>query len=299
MNDNPHPQASFSLEDFAKALEERQYDYHFKVGEVVRGKVLEYDANGAFVDIGGKCPAFLPLKEATLGSITDIKEILPLGQEFDFVIIGEGKEEGQLKISRRRLVINQAWDELKQIQEKGTTVKMLVTGVNRGGVVGLVNGIQGFIPKSHLLQKENLETLIGQTLEANILQIEPEENKLTLSQKNLALSSAIALLHEREVISGKVTSISPYGVFVDLGNGVTGLLHITQISGAKITSLETLFQPGEEIRVVVMEVDTYKNRVSLSTKILESYPGEFLENKEAVMANAEERLARKKAKKDN
>ncbi len=296
MSDKPQP--PFSLEEFSKALEDKKYDYHFKVGEVVRGKVFDYQANGVLVDIGGKCPAFLPLKEAAMGIITDVKEILPLGQEFDFVIIGEGKEDGQLKVSRRQLLVNQAWDELKQLQEKGTTVKMLVTKVNRGGVVGEVNGIPAFIPKSHLLQKENLETLIGQTLEANILQIEPQENKLTLSQKNLALSSAIALLHEREVITGKVTNISPYGVFVDLGDGITGLLHITQISGAKITSLETLFQPGEEIKVVVMEVDTYKNRVSLSTKILESYPGEFLENKEAVMANAEERLAKKKAKTD-
>lgn len=298
MTANSHSSASnnlsFSMDDFSQALEQEQYDYHFKQGDVVRGKVFEYSSDGVYVDIGGKSPGFVPQTEVDWRGSTNVKEVLPLEQEFDFVIIKEQDAEGQVKLSRRQLFIDQAWDNLKEIEEKGAIVQMLVTGVNRGGVFGEVQGLKGFIPKSHLTQKEDLETLIDQTVDTNILQLDQKENKLVLTQRNIARSSALSQLKENEVVAGKIAKIQPYGVFVDFG-GVSGLLHIKQISEGKVNALESLFQIGEEVKVVIMEIDTFKNRISLSTKILETYPGEFLENKEAVMANAEERLANKKA----
>lgn len=285
---------SFSLDDFSQALEQKQYDYNFKQGDVVKGKVFEYASDGVYVDIGGKSLGFVPQTEVDWRSSLNVQEALPLQQEFDFVIIKEQDAEGQVKLSRRQLFIDQAWDTLKEMEEKGAIVPMVVTGVNRGGVFGEVQGLKGFIPKSHLTQKEDLESLINQTLETNILQLDQKENKLVLTQRNIARSSALSQLRENEVMAGKIARIQPYGVFVDFG-GVSGLLHIKQISEGKINSLESLFHVGEDVKVVIIEIDTFKNRISLSTKILETYPGEFLENKEAVMANAEERLARKKA----
>lgn len=285
---------SFSMDDFSQALEQEQYDYNFKQGDVVRGKVFEYASDGVYVDIGGKSPAFVPLSEVDWRSSSSARDVLPLEQEFDFVIIKEQDAEGQVKLSRRQLFIDQAWDNLREMEEKGAIVPMVVTGVNRGGVFGEVQGLKGFIPKSHLIQKDDLETLIDKTIETNVLQLDQKENKLVLSQRNIARSSALSQLKEKEVIAGKIARIQPYGVFVDFG-GVSGLLHIKQISEGKINALESLFHVGEDVKVVIMEIDTFKNRISLSTKILEAYPGEFLENKEAVMANAEERLANKKA----
>ena len=95
--------------------------------------------------------------------------------------------------------------------------------------------------------------------------------------------------------SGKIVKIQPYGVFVDL-NGVTGLLHITQVSGARINALDTVFKLGQEVQVVILEIDEIKNRISLSTKVLESHPGELLENFEGLMASAPERFEKKQAK---
>lgn len=285
---------SFSMDDFSKALEQEQYDYNFKQGDVVKGKVFEYASDGVYVDIGGKSPGFVPQTEVDWRGSSNVKEALPLGEEFDFVIIKEQDAEGQVKLSRRQLFIDQAWDSLKEMEEKGAIVPMLVTGVNRGGVFGEVQGLKAFIPKSHLIEKDDLESLIDQTIETNILQLDQRENKLVLSQRNIARSSALSQLRENEVVAGKIARIQPYGVFVDLG-GVSGLLHIKQVSEGKISSLESLFRVGEDVKVVIMEIDTFKNRISLSTKILETYPGEFLENKEAVIANAEERLANKKA----
>lgn len=281
------------MEDFSQALQQEKYDYNFKQGSVVRGKVFQYDSNGVYVDIGGKSPGFVPTREADWKDFTNVEEVLPLHQEFDFVIIREQDSEGQVKLSRRQLFIDQAWENLAEIQEKGSLVQMTITGVNRGGVFGEIGGLKAFIPRSHLMEKDDLEGLIDQTLSANILQLERSENKLVLTQRNLARSSAMAKLMENEVIGGKVAKIQPYGIFVDFG-GVSGLLHIKQISEGRVESLENLFRVGEEIKVVVIEIDTYKNRISLSTKLLESYPGEFLEKKQDVMENAEQRWENKK-----
>ena len=294
MNSESNPaqesQLSFTMDDFAQALE--QHDYQFAKGQVVRGKVCEYSSEGAYIDIGGKSPGFVPLREASIKQVTDLtdlSEFLPLNEEIDFLIISGQNAEGQVTLSRRQLEIKQAWDNLAEIAESGSSVQMRVTGVNKGGVIGEVEGLRGFIPRSHLIEKNNLESLIDRLLTANFLEVDRERNKLILSQREIARAAAISKLERGKLIEGKVVSIKPYGVFVDL-DGITGLLHIKQVSGSHIDSLPNLFNLGQEIKVIILEVDNYKNRVSLSTKVLENYPGEILEKIDEVMANAEERL---------
>jgi small subunit ribosomal protein S1 len=296
-NSNPSEQqnTTFSMDDFAQALEQEQYDYHFNKGEIVKGKVFQHDSSGAYVDIGGKSPGFVPLSEASWQNVTNISDILPLHEEFEFLIIKEQDPEGQVKLSRRQLFIEQAWDNLTEIQEKGKVVQMLVTGVNRGGVIGQIDGLRAFIPRSHLIEKDDFEKLIDQSLPANVLQIDRPQNKIVLTQRDLAKTAAMSYLQEGELVKGKVVKIQPYGVFVDFG-GIAGLLHIKQISEGQISALGNVFKIGEEVKVVVLEIDETKSRISLSTKILETYPGEFLEKKDLVMETAEERLANKKAK---
>lgn len=296
-NSNPSEQqnTTFSMDDFAQALEQEQYDYHFNKGEIVKGKVFQHDSSGVYVDIGGKSPGFVPLSEASWQNVTNIADILPLHEEFEFLIIKEQDAEGQVKLSRRQLFIEQAWDNLTEIQEKGKVVQMLVTGVNRGGVIGQIDGLRAFIPRSHLIEKDDFEKLIDQSLPANVLQIDRAQNKIVLTQRDLARSAAMSHLQEGEVVQGKIVKIQPYGVFVDFG-GIAGLLHIKQISEGQVSALSNVFKIGEEVKVVVLEIDEIKNRISLSTKVLETYPGEFLEKKDLVMETAEQRLADKKAK---
>jgi small subunit ribosomal protein S1 len=296
-NSNPSEQqnTTFSMDDFAQALEQEQYDYHFNKGEIVKGKVFQHDSSGVYVDIGGKSPGFVPLSEASWQNVTNIADILPLHEEFEFLIIKEQDAEGQVKLSRRQLFIEQAWDNLTEIQEKGKVVQMLVTGVNRGGVIGQIDGLRAFIPRSHLIEKDDFEKLIDQSLPANVLQIDRAQNKIVLTQRDLARSAAMSHLQEGEVVRGKIVKIQPYGVFVNFG-GIAGLLHIKQISEGQVSALSNIFKIGEEVKVVVLEIDEIKNRISLSTKVLETYPGEFLEKKDLVMETAEQRLADKKAK---
>ncbi len=278
--------ASFSMEDFAKALE--QHNYEFRKGQVVRGQVVEYLSDGAYVDIGGKSPAFLPAAEASAKPVANVAETLPLAEERDFLIIREQNADGQVTVSLKQLQIKQMWDRLAEMQESGQSLQVRVTAVNKGGVTVDVEGLRGFIPRSHLVGRDNLTDLIGQRVTVSFLELDRERNKLVLSQRLASQATRVTELAVGQLVEGDVVSIKPFGVFVDL-NGITGLLHVKQISQSYISSLSDLFQEGQSIKAVVIDIDEWKRRISLSTRVLENYPGEILEKMADVMADAEAR----------
>ena len=281
--------SSFSMDDFAKALE--KHDYQFHKGQVVRGKVFQVDHDGAYVDIGGKSSAFLPQEEASLRAVADLSEVLPMNEELEFLIIRDQDAEGQVTISRKQLEVKQIWEKLLEMQENSQSVQVRVTGVNKGGVTVDLLGVRGFIPRSHIAERDNLEALKGQNLTVGFLEINRETNKLVLSQRLAARSSNFSLLEIGQLIEGKITGIKPFGVFVDF-NGVSALLHIKQVSQKFIDSLEKVFQIGQPIKAVIIDLDEGKGRVAISTRILENFPGEVVENFAEVMSSAEARANR-------
>lgn len=277
---------SFSMEDFAKALE--NHDYQFQKGQVVRGKVFQYESDGAYVDIGGKSAAFIPVTEVSLKSSADLSTLLPLHEEQDFLIIREQDADGQVTLSRRQLEIQQLWQRLVEMQENSQTLQVRVNGVNKGGVTVDVLGIRGFIPRSHLVEREDLEALKGQSLTASFLEVDINKQKLVLSNRLATRSSSFSQLEIGQLVEGKITGIQTFGVFVDL-EGISGLLHIKQVSQNYIESLPSVFRVGQVVKAVIIDLDEAKGRISLSTRVLESYPGEMLEKMDEVMANAEVR----------
>ena len=290
-------QISFSMDDFAQALD--QYDYKCEKGQVIRGKVIQHTDDGAYVDIGGKSAAYVPMNEVDLQSNPNLQEILPLEEENQFLVISEQNAEGQVRLSRRQLQLKEAWDNVAEIAEKGNSVQMRVTRTNKGGVVGEVEGLQGFIPRSHLMEKEDLNALIGQSLTATFLEVNQNTNKLVLSQRRAIAAARMDKLEAGQLVTGKVARIQPYGIFVDF-DGVSGLLHITQVSGSRVDDLNHLFKYNQDIKVMILSIDEYKNRIALSTKILENYPGEMIEKFDEVMTTADARVeqAREKMEKD-
>ena len=282
----PNSAGSFSMEDFENAL--REYDYEFSRGQKIQGTVVQITSDGAYVDIGGKSPAFVPTNEAALGFVNNLEAILPVGETREFIIIREQDSDGQVTLSIRQLALDKAWADIQEMAETGKSTQIRITGANKGGVTGEVMGLRAFIPRSHLQQRDNLESLTGQLLTATFLEVNQENRKLVLSQRDAMRAVAMNSIQERALMPGRIVNIKPYGVFVDL-EGATGLLHIKEISNARVESLNTLFEVGQEIKVIIKQIDEYQNRMSLSIKALEEYPGENIEKLEQVMANAEER----------
>ena len=277
---------SFSTDDFAKALE--QHDYQFERGQVVRGKVASYDSDGVYIDIGGKAAAFLPTEEASLRRVENLREWLPENEEHEFLIIREQDADGQVTLSIRQLEIRRVWKQLGEILENRQTVQARVSGVNKGGVTADVQGVRGFIPRSHLVDRDNLESLIGKALTVSLLEVDPARKKLVLSQRLATQAASLSQLEIGQLIEGKVAKIMPFGVFIEF-DGTSGLLHINQVSKNYVSALNTVFQLGQSLKAMIIDIDEPKRRVALSTKVLENFPGEMLEKMAEVMAEAEVR----------
>jgi small subunit ribosomal protein S1 len=284
---------SFTMDDFAKALE--THDYQFQKGQVVHGKVFQIDPDGAYVDIGGKSSAFIPREEASLRTVTDLKEVLPLNEQLEFLIIRDMDAEGQVTLSRRQLEIRHIWEKMSEMSENAKSVEVWVTGINKGGVTVDVQGLRGFIPRSHLVERDNLEALKGKVLTVGFLEVDLNNKKLILSQRLATRSANLSELQVGQLVSGKITGIKPFGVFVDL-DGTGALLHIKQVTQKFIDNLEKVFQVGQPIKAVILDVDEGKGRVALSTKVLENFPGEILENMADVMESAEARAEKNRKK---
>jgi small subunit ribosomal protein S1 len=277
---------SFSHDDFLKALD--QHDFSFEVNQTVVGKVANYGNDGAYIDIGGKSAALLPLREVSLGADQKLEDLLPMNTEREFLIIRAQDENGQITLSLRQLEIKAFWLQL-QAYEPGQTLKVRVNGTNKGGLTANVKGIKAFIPRSHVVQRDNIEELVGQLMTVSILEVDPDRKKLVLSQRQAQRAQRMTELVIGQLVSGKIADLKPFGAFVDLG-GVSALLHINNISQKYVASVNSVLPVGTVIKAVILDLDEQRGRISLSTSVLENRPGEMLDALETVMAEAEQRI---------
>ncbi len=279
----------FSADDFANALAE--HNYEFAVGQTVKGKVVSVESSGIYVDIGAKSLGFLPIEEATLSgaSRSSNDEAFPIGNEYEFLIISSQNADGEVKLSVRRLLFKQAWQTLRDYQADSKVFETKVIGTNSGGVTVDCVGLRGFVPRSHLSDSSDLAKLIGKTLPVMVLEADETRKKLVLSNRQAAKLAAMSQLSKGLLITGKITNIRPFGAFVEF-SGVSGLLHVKEMSQKPISDPTRVFQINDMIKAVVVDIDESRDRIALSTKILELHAGEMLDNSAQVFAEAEERL---------
>ena len=278
---------SFSYEEFAKAAEDLEYG--FERNAVVSGIAVEYAGSGCLVDIGAKSSAFLPEQEAALVLADDqgLESVIPLDTPMDFQIISEEDENGQLIVSVKRLQYKQAWDTVVKLAEEDAVLEAPVIAVNRGGAICLVEGLRAFLPGSHLTGQLPDEDLIGKTLPLKFLEVNTETNKLVVSNRKAVVEQQMADLSRGDLVDGLVKALKPYGAFVEVG-GMSGLLHISQISYDRIDDLEKVLQPGMKVKCMIIDHDKVNGRIALSTKTLEPEPGDMLKDPAMVFEKAED-----------
>jgi small subunit ribosomal protein S1 len=272
------------MDDFAKALAAETVS--FEKGTVIKGKVFSHDTNGAYIDIKGKSLAFVSIEDVG----ADLDTLLPIGEDFDFLVAREQDADGQVTLSRRQLQIKYAWDKIADIQENKESISVRVTGVNKGGVTVDFQGLRGFIPKSQLSERD-LNSLVGSSVTALIIEADQERDKFVLSQRQASRSENFSRLQLGQLITGQVVSIKPFGAFVDF-DGTTGLLHIKQISQEYIADLNAVFSIGQELKALIISLDEGSGKISLSTRVLENKPGEMIADQAEVMNSADARAPR-------
>lgn len=281
----------FSYEDFEQAVQATTYS--FNRNDVVKGIVVQYDQGGAIVDIGAKASAYLPVDEAALVQPqgAEIQDLIESDKELEFQIISEEDENGQLLVSVRRIQYRAAWEDVQNMQTSDEPFEAEVVAVNRGGAICLVKGLRAFLPGSHLTGQLPTEDLIGQTLPLKFLEVNPESNKLVVSNRRAVVEAQMSDLSRGDVIQGVVKALKPYGAFVEVG-GMSGLLHISQISYDRIDDLEKVLSPGDVVKCMIIDHDKVNGRIALSTKTLEAEPGDMLKDKAKVFELAEETAAK-------
>ena len=280
-------EVGFSYESFDEAV--AATDYSFNRNDVVKGTVVQYDKGGCVVDIGAKSSAFLPQQEAALVQEqgVQIESLIDIDAEREFQIISEEDENGQLLVSIRRIEYRQAWEKVEAKRDTDDVFDAECVSVNRGGAIFLVEGLRAFLPGSHLTGRLPDDDLIGQTLPLKFLEVNQEDNKLVVSNRRAVVETQMENLSRGDVIDGLVKALKPYGAFVEVG-GMSGLLHISQISMDRINDLEAVLQPGQKLKCMIIDHDKANGRIALSTKTLEPEPGDMIRDPERVYEMAEE-----------
>jgi ribosomal protein S1 len=195
-------------------------------------------------------------------------------------------------LSRRRILFAQAWEKVTQLYADDAVVEGEVAAVNRGGAMMVVEGLRAFLPGSHFLAGQTpTEGFIGQKLQVKFLDVDKETSRLVVSHRKAVVDSQINDLNVGSVLKGVITAVKPYGAFVDIG-GMSGLLHISQISCDHISNVESVVPVGTAIKCMVISQDKGKGRVALSTKTLEQEPGDMIRDQAKVFDNAEDTAAK-------
>ena len=268
-----------------------------KTGDIVTGVVVGVSDTEVTLDLNIYCEGIIRIDELSNDPKFSIKSI-KTGDEITAVVISEDDGNGNILLSSKQAADELAWDKLQQMMDDGTVLTLKVGGIVNAGVIVYVEGIRGFIPASQLSLSyvEDLNPWLNQTVEAKIITVDEAKKKLVLSAKAVAIEKAaedkaakINRVQVGDVFTGTVENITNYGAFIDLGDGLSGLVHISQISFKRLKSVHEVLKEGDSVKVKV--IANKDGKLSLSIKALQEneevteIPEEVFEYKEEGSAS--------------
>ncbi len=272
-------------------------------GDVVEGVIMRADSEGIHVHIGHKVEGIVPPKEMRSLNPQDL-ERLKVGDEIvTFVVRPETSEQAAI-LSIDKALGEKGWRNLEKALETGKTLQGKIVGFNRGGAIVEVENVQGFVPMSQLVSvsKEVFREVqeskapeaskggagsgdVGKVVQVKVLEVNRARNRAIFSERQAMQewrderkAKLVEELKEGEVRRGKVTGISSFGVFVDLG-GADGLIHISELSWSPVDSPEKVVKVGDEIDVYVLKVDAENKKIALSLRRLQPEPWQTIQER--------------------
>jgi len=262
-------------DDFAKMIHGYEIPRVVKLGDIVEAKVVQTDKEGILVDVGTKSEGFMPWEEFDLGR----KKSPPIGEIMQVYVSGKD-ETGRLLLSKKEADFRLNWAKFEKAFRHGKPIVVKVVKIVKGGVLASLGSLKAFVPASHisLKRKDNLKGFIGKNLAVRVIQLEKESRNIVLSRKFLLLEErekkkeeTLSSLKEGEIVTGRVNSITKFGIFVDLG-GIDGLIHPENLSWGWIKDLHSVVSVGDKIKVKVLKMDKEKRKISLGLKQTEPDP---------------------------
>ena len=260
----------------------------FDNNDLVKGKVVQIERDEVLVDIGFKSEGVIPVRELSIRKDANPADIVNIGDEIEALVLQKEDQDGRLILSKRRAEYERSWAKVEEKFKAGEVVTGEVIEVVKGGLI-LDIGLRGFLPASlvDLHRVKDLDSYKGTEIEARVIEMDKNRNNVVLSRRVLLeegrraeRAEILGKLSRGMRLKGKVSSIVDFGAFVDLG-GIDGLVHISELSWNHVNHPSDVVSVGDEVEVMVLDVDLQRERISLGlkqttedpwAKLVENYP---------------------------
>ncbi len=256
-----------------------------KVGDVIKGKVISVDKGAVRIDVEGLTTGVVRGREL----FAESREYsgLKVGDEAESTVLDLENENGEMELSFRIAGYRKAWDNMKKWMREGLTIKAKALSANKGGVLMQIEALKGFMPVSQLNPDhyprvtggdknrifEKLQELIGKEMEVKIIDAEEKDEKLIVSERAVWEDAQKAVLESYKVgdtVNGEVSALTAFGAFLKFGEGLEGLVHISEIAWQRIEHPRDLLKVGDQVRAQIIQLD--HSKIYLSIKRLVDDP---------------------------
>ena len=255
------------------------------VGDIVKGKILSIDNGAVRIDVNGVTTGVVRGKE--LFSESDVYANLKVGNEIEAVVVELENESGEVELSFRIAGYEQVWTKMKGLVDSGLAVPAKILQANKGGLMVQVDALVSFLPVSQLSPEnyprvpggdkerilEHLKALIGKTLQVKVIDVDQKDEKLIVSEKAIWEDDQKAVLESYKVgdmVDGEVSALTSFGAFIKFGEGLEGLVHISEIVWQRIEHPRDVLKVGQKVKAQI--IDLNKSKIYLSIKRLVQDP---------------------------
>ena len=263
-----------TMDDYKKELEASFR--RVNEGDIISGTVIDVNEEEVTLDLKYYAQGIIKVSELSDDPDFVVTEQVHPGDVIEATVVKRDDGRGNILLSKKEANGVLAWEKLQQLMDDETTVTVTVKETVNSGVVAWLEGIRGFIPASQLSLDyvEDTEAWIGKEIPVRVITVDAEKKKLVLSGKAVAREAAaeernhrISMLVPGSVMEGTVESLMPYGAFVNLGEGLSGLVHVSQVCSRRISKPSEVLKVGQKVKVKVLNTNDHK--ISLSMKALE------------------------------
>ena len=281
-----------TMEDYKDALEASYR--RIRPGDIVTGTVIDVNDQDVTIDFNYYAPGRIPVTELSDDPTYQVQENVAVGDTLTATVVKTDDGAGNMLLSCKDAVEELAWDKLQEAQKTKKVYHVKVAGAVNGGCVAYVEGVRGFIPASKLALEyvEEPADYLNKELDVQVISVDEGAKRVVLSAKELLLAKVMEEKNKKinkytvgTVMEGTVEQLKDYGAFVNIGDGITGLVHISQISDRRLKHPSQVLKEGDKVKVKIIKIENNKISLSIreaaeltSREVEEEGPAEYEDN---------------------
>lgn len=281
-----------TMEDYKEALEASYR--RIRPGDIVTGTVIDVNDQDVTIDFNYYAPGRIPVTELSDDPTYQVQENVAVGDTLTATVVKTDDGAGNMLLSCKDAAEELAWDKLQEAQKTKKVYRVKVAGAVNGGCVAYVEGVRGFIPASKLALEyvEEPADYLNKELDVQVISVDEDAKRVVLSAKELLLAKVMEEKNKKinkytvgTVMEGTVEQLKDYGAFVNIGDGITGLVHISQISDRRLKHPSQVLKEGDKVKVKIIKIENNKISLSIreaaeltSREVEEEGPAEYEDN---------------------